>query len=84
MATINTNFLKLQSNYLFSDIARKVADFKDSNPDARVISLGIGDVTRPLVPTVIQALYKGVDDMGDAPRIFTATDPSRAMPFCAM
>lgn len=66
MATINTNFLKLQSNYLFSDIARKVADFKDSNPDARVISLGIGDVTRPLVPTVIQALYKGVDDMGDA------------------
>ena len=48
MATINSNFLKLQSNYLFADIARKVASFKDSNPDSRVISLGIGDVTRPL------------------------------------
>lgn len=68
MATINADFLKLQSNYLFSDIARKVADFKDGNPDAQVISLGIGDVTRPLVPSVIQALYKGVDDMGDPAR----------------
>ncbi|MFR8276622.1 MAG: LL-diaminopimelate aminotransferase, partial [Desulfovibrio fairfieldensis] len=66
MITINTNFLKLQSNYLFADIARKVADFKDSNPDSRVISLGIGDVTRPLVPAVIEALHKAVDEMGDA------------------
>ncbi|WP_165072108.1 LL-diaminopimelate aminotransferase [Desulfovibrio sp. ZJ200] len=68
MAAINPDFLKLQSNYLFSDIARKVADFKDRNPDARVISLGIGDVTRPLVPAVLQALHKGVDDMGDPAR----------------
>lgn len=66
MATINTNFLKLQSNYLFADIARKVANFKDSNPDSRVISLGIGDVTRPLVPAVVEALHKAVDEMGDA------------------
>ncbi|WP_302616594.1 aminotransferase class I/II-fold pyridoxal phosphate-dependent enzyme, partial [uncultured Desulfovibrio sp.] len=66
MATINSNFLKLQSNYLFADIARKVASFKDSNPDSRVISLGIGDVTRPLVPAVVEALHKAVDEMGDA------------------
>ncbi len=66
MATINQNFLKLEANYLFADIERKVANFKDSNPDARIISLGIGDVTRPLVPAVIDALHKAVDEMGDA------------------
>ncbi|MBD5647403.1 MAG: LL-diaminopimelate aminotransferase [Desulfovibrio sp.] len=66
MTRVNPNFLKIQRNYLFADIARKVADFKDSHPDARVISLGIGDVTRPLVPAVINALHEAVDDMGDA------------------
>lgn len=66
MTTVNSNFLKLQSNYLFADIARKVAAFKEANPDKRVISLGIGDVTRPLVPAVINALHKAVDEMGDA------------------
>lgn len=80
MATINPDFLKLQSNYLFSDIARKVADFKDGNPDAQVISLGIGDVTRPLVPAVIQALYKGVDDMGD-PAHFRGYGPEQGYAF---
>ena len=64
MATINTNFLKLQSNYLFADIARKVANFKDSNPDSRVISLGIGDVTRPLAPAVVEAFEKAAREMG--------------------
>lgn len=57
--------MALESNYLFADIERKVADFKSANPDARVISLGIGDVTRPLVPAVIEALHKAVDEMGD-------------------
>lgn len=66
MTTVNSNFLKLQSNYLFADIARKVETFKEANPDKRVISLGIGDVTRPLVPAVINALHKAVDEMGDA------------------
>ncbi|CAK7040354.1 MAG: LL-diaminopimelate aminotransferase [Desulfovibrio sp.] len=66
MTTINSNFLKLQSNYLFADIARKVSAYRDANPDRRVISLGIGDVTRPLVPAVIQALHRAVDEMGDA------------------
>lgn len=65
MATINPNYLKLEANYLFADIERKVADFKDSNPDARIISLGIGDVTRPLAPAVIDALRKAVDEMGE-------------------
>ena len=66
MTSVNSNFLKLQSNYLFAEIARKVASFKEANPEKRVISLGIGDVTRPLVPAVVAALHKAVDDMGDA------------------
>lgn len=68
MSTANTNFLKLQSNYLFADIARKLAAFKQSHPEKRVISLGIGDVTQPLVPAVAQALHQAVDDMADAQR----------------
>ena len=66
MTTINPNLLKLQSNYLFADIARKVAAYKESHKDKRVISLGIGDVTRPLVPAVINALHDAVDEMGRA------------------
>lgn len=68
MITVNENFLKLESNYLFADIERKVSEFKEKNPDARVVSLGIGDVTRPIVPAVIEALHRAVDDMGDAAR----------------
>lgn len=64
MITINPNFLKLEANYLFADIDRKVMEYKASHPDAHVISLGIGDVTRPIVPAVIEALHKAVDDMG--------------------
>ncbi|RHH26018.1 LL-diaminopimelate aminotransferase [Desulfovibrio legallii] len=78
--TVNGNFLKLQSNYLFSDIARKVAAFKDANPDRRVISLGIGDVTRPLVPAVIEALHKAVDEMGDA-ALFRGYGPEQGYAF---
>ena len=66
MTTINPNLLKLQSNYLFADLARKVAAYKESHKDKRVISLGIGDVTRPLVPAVINALHSAVDEMGRA------------------
>ncbi|MCB5362992.1 LL-diaminopimelate aminotransferase [Pusillimonas sp. CC-YST705] len=68
MTTANPNFLKLQNNYLFADIARKVAAFKQAHPDRRVISLGIGDVTRPLTPAVVQALRLAVDDMSVADR----------------
>ncbi|MDR3357711.1 MAG: LL-diaminopimelate aminotransferase [Desulfovibrio sp.] len=66
MATVNDNFLALRSNYLFAEIARKVAVFKESDPDRRVISLGIGDVTRPLVPAVTAALRRAVEEMGEA------------------
>ena len=63
MATINENFLKLQKNYLFADIAQKVSAFKAAHPEAKLIRLGIGDVTRPLAPAVIEALHKAVDEM---------------------
>lgn len=65
MITINENFLKLQKNYLFADIAQKVARYKEENPEAKIIRLGIGDVTRPLAPTVIKALHKAVDEMAN-------------------
>ncbi len=63
MATVNENFLKLPVSYLFTDIARKVNDFQKANPQAKVIRLGIGDVTEPLAPAVIGALHKAVDEM---------------------
>lgn len=64
MTRINPDFLRLKSNYLFADVARKVQEFKAAHPDKHVISLGIGDVTRPLVPAVIDALHRAVDEMG--------------------
>ncbi len=66
MTSINENFLKLQKNYLFADIAQKVAAYKEANPEAKIIRLGIGDVTRPLAPAVVDALHKAVDEMGSA------------------
>lgn len=66
MYTINENYLKLQGNYLFSTIAEKVNDYKSENPEANIIRLGIGDVTRPIVPSIIEALHKAVDEMGTA------------------
>ena len=62
---INQNFLKLQSSYLFSTIAKKVNEYKAANPDADVIRLGIGDVTRPLPDAVIGAMHAAVDEMAD-------------------
>ena len=58
MALINENFLKLSESYLFTEIARKVNAYKEEHPKADVISLGIGDVTQPLAPAVIEALHK--------------------------
>lgn len=63
MALINEHFQKLQKNYLFADIAKKVNAFKVSHPKMELISLGIGDVTQPLCPAVIKAMHKAVDDM---------------------
>ncbi len=64
MAKINENFLKLQAGYLFPEIGRRVRAFKGKNPDAKIISMGIGDVTQPLAPAVIEAMHKAVDEMG--------------------
>ena len=66
MAYINENFLKLKDNYLFSTIAKKVDEFQNNNPDKKIIKLGIGDVTKPIVPAVIEAMHKAVDEMGVA------------------
>ena len=64
MARINENYLKLKAGYLFPEIGRRVAAFQKANPDAKVIKLGIGDVTRPLVPVVVDAMRAAVDEMG--------------------
>ena len=66
MFLFNRNFQRLPGNYLFSTIAGKVKEFKEKNPEKNVISLGIGDVTQPLTPTIIEALHKAVDEMGSA------------------
>ena len=63
---INENYLKLKDSYLFSTIAKKVNDYSAKNPDKYVIRLGIGDVTLPLVPVVIDAMQKAVLEMGRA------------------
>ena len=60
MALINEHFLKLQNNYLFSDIAKKVNSFKVTHPKDKIIRMGIGDVTQPLAPAVIEAMHKAV------------------------
>jgi len=66
MALINENYLKLQAGYLFPEIGRRVREFAEANPDKKVIRMGIGDVTQPLVPEVIKAFHEGVDDMANA------------------
>ena len=63
MALVNDHFLKLPNNYLFADIAKRVNAFRVSHPQARLISLGIGDVTQPLCPAVTEAMHKAVDEM---------------------
>lgn len=60
---INENFLKIESSYLFSTVAKKQREYQESHPDKEVIRLSIGDVTKPLVPAVIDAMHKAVDEM---------------------
>jgi len=66
MATINDNYLKLPGSYLFAEIARRVAAFKEAHPEADIIRLGIGDVTQPLPPACIEAMHKAVDELANA------------------
>lgn len=66
MFHINDNFTKLPGSYLFAEIARRLKAYQQAHPDADIIKLGIGDVTKPLVPAVIEAMHKGVEEMGHA------------------
>lgn len=66
MFKVNENYLKLPGSYLFSTIGKKVRAYKEENPDKEVISLGIGDVTQPLVPAIIDALHGAVEEMAHA------------------
>lgn len=66
MFKINENYLKLRGSYLFSTIAKKVAAYQEAHPDKELIRLGIGDVTLPLAPAVIDSLHKAVDEMASA------------------
>ena len=66
MFKVNENYLKLPGSYLFSNIGKKVAAYKEANPDKSIISLGIGDVTQPLAPEIIKSLHSAVDEMGKA------------------
>jgi LL-diaminopimelate aminotransferase len=64
MTLINENFLKLQAGYLFPEVGRRVRAYKEQNPNVKIISMGIGDVTQPLALAVIKAMKKAVDEMG--------------------
>lgn len=66
MFKMNENYLKLPGSYLFSMIGKKVNAYAEEHPDKKIIRLGIGDVTQPLAPVVIEALHKAVDEMGHA------------------
>ena len=66
MAFLNENYLKLPGSYLFAEIARRVNHFKEENPEADIIRLGIGDVTRPLPQASIEAMHKAVDEMASS------------------
>ncbi len=80
MALVNEHFLKLSNNYLFADIAKKVNAFKVSHPQIKVISLGIGDVTQPLCPAVIEAMHKAVEEMAQK-ATFRGYGPERGYDF---
>ena len=74
MARVNDNYLKLKASYLFNDIAKRIRAFTEANPQAKIIRLGIGDVTRPLAPTVVRALHDAVDDLS-RPETFKGYGP---------
>lgn len=80
MYKINTNYQKLPGSYLFSTIAKKVAAYQEAHPDAEIIRLGIGDVTRPLCPVIIDSLHGAVEEMGHQ-ETFRGYAPDLGYPF---
>jgi LL-diaminopimelate aminotransferase len=81
MIKVNENFLKLQSGYLFPEIGRRVSAFAKANRDAELIKLGIGDVTEPLAPAVIEAMHTAVDEMSRAETFHGYDDSGRGYDF---
>jgi LL-diaminopimelate aminotransferase len=82
VARVNDHYLELKSSYLFSEIAKRVQAFGEANPAARLIRLGIGDVTRPLPPAVIRALHDAADELGRT-ESFKGYGPETGYPFLA-
>ena len=80
MATVNDNYLKLPGSYLFAEIGRRVAAYKEEHPEADIIRLGIGDVTQPLPAACIEAMHKAVDEMADA-KTFRGYGPEQGYSF---
>ena len=80
MAKVNEQFAKLPGNYLFSEIARRTAAFSAEHPDVHLIRLGIGDVTRPLAPAVVEAMGRAVEEMGRR-ETFRGYGPEQGYPF---
>lgn len=82
MFAVNDNFSGLPASYLFSEVARRVQAYTEAHPEADVIRMGIGDVTRPLCPAVIDALHRAVDDEGAA-ATFHGYGPEQGYSFLA-
>ena len=80
MFKINDNYLKLPGSYLFSNIAKKVEAYSQAHPDKEIIRLGIGDVTQPLAPKIIETLHEAVDEMAHA-ETFHGYAPDLGYPF---
>ena len=80
MVKINDNYLKLPGSYLFSEVARRISAYTAAHPQAKITKLSIGDVTRPLVPAVTEAMHKAVDEMGTAEG-FHGYGPEQGYPF---
>ena len=77
---INKNFLDLEASYLFSTVARKQREYQAEHPDADIIKLSIGDVTKPICPAVIEAMHKAVDEMADE-KTFRGYPPEQGYDF---
>ena len=80
MVRVNQNYLKLPGSYLFSEVARRIAAYSAAHPEAKITKLSIGDVTRPLVPAVVEAMHKAVDEMGTYEG-FHGYGPEQGYPF---
>jgi LL-diaminopimelate aminotransferase len=82
MIKVNDNFCQLPATYLFTEVARRVNKYKEEHPDAEIIKMGIGDVTRPICPAAVDALHKAVDEMADA-STFHGYGPEQGYSFLA-